>query len=674
MQTPTGRTIRATPQTASSRRRLLSLATLFLILTLSLTTLQAWAIYDAHVTFDLEPLFTEYGPHVGHAPGDTVLTENGIIMTIENYHEGGSTSFGTGLIDDAASMGFGQIRVLELIALAARFHFADLPGNPPDTVSFDYLTTNMAVENLDVNGIQIEVVWFSALNGMNVAPGVSCQVTSSVPFPYSETGTVTLIGDIETVQVGGRELQIDNLHYRSTGSGHGCADCDYEVTHETLTVGDAWGAPHGDMPGDLAFVEDGIPVRLQRFHDGGGGDFNECIIEWTASGFGVDNFMHFDRIDVSYEIHALGLPVQAVLFLFADMYDSVDNMQVNGGPMHIGDIESFPTNIAPGITYLTLDVVPIVGGGVTGIGLLLGNVQRLVLGGELFYVDEVCVYTDEIGSGEQCDHFIQFEDEPLGTGYGVLHGDNPGDHIFTEDAIPVSVDRYTDGSSFTFDNCTISNADPGAGATDGQAMGLYGISNVFDFSGLSAAVDTVIFEYVDYAGIENLGVGGPSVYYGQMADFAPDLIPGVTIEVDSWPLPTGESAGRVTMTGNIPQLRVGGQQLLIDNICVILVDGTLAEVPLRNPKRLLDDPFPNPLNPATTLSFSLPSAMPVRLSIYNVAGERIATLMDERCEAGTHSVVWDGRNTAGRLQASGIYFARIEAAGIVEAKKLMLLK
>jgi len=100
----------------------------------------------------------------------------------------------------------------------------------------------------------------------------------------------------------------------------------------------------------------------------------------------------------------------------------------------------------------------------------------------------------------------------------------------------------------------------------------------------------------------------------------------------------------------------------------------LADIPLRNPNRLLHDPFPNPLNPATTLSCSLPSAMPAKLSIYNVAGERIAILLDERCEAGQHSVIWDGRNAAGRLQASGIYFARLEAAGRAEAKKLMLLK
>jgi hypothetical protein len=687
MQTQTNQSPKYAQQTNHPNRRQLdtgpalpfSLLFCFVLATsLSLIPLRAQATHDAFMDFESPPLGTEYGAPVSDAPGDTVLTEDNIKMTVENYHSGAYTGFYNGIIDPSSSMGFGTGQVLELASLDARFHFTDLPGTPPDTVTIDYLTTNMGNENLDVNGTQHEPVWFSLLDGTTVATGVQCQVTVISSSTYSEEGIITLIGDIETVQIGGQELQIDNLHYKSGGGSGGpggpsCWHCDYEVTHETLAVGAAWGAPHGDSPGDLAFVEDGIPVRLRKLQRAVGTDFDECVIEWSASGFGEDNYMRFDKIAVSYEIHALGLPVEVVIFYFADWMSSIDNMQVNGGPMHIGDIESFPTNIAPGVTYHPINVTPLPGGGVSGIGVLLGNVQKLRLGGEQFYVDEVCVLVDKSG-GYNCDREVRFEDEPLGTGYGSLLGDSPGDQIFIEDAIRVSVDYYTDGSGWDFNNCYISDAAPDLGVTDGQAMGLYAVSNVFDFTFLHTDVDTVIFEFVDWAGIENLGVNGPMVYYGQMADMPENIAPGVTCEVTSWPIPSGEAAGRVVLVGDVETLWVGGQQFLLDNVCAILSDGSSAQVSRTKPEKMLHDPFPNPLNPATTVSFSLPSAMPVKLNIYNLAGERVATLMDGMQPAGKHSVVWDGRNSAGRMSASGIYFARLEAAGIVEAKKLMLLK
>lgn len=84
--------------------------------------------------------------------------------------------------------------------------------------------------------------------------------------------------------------------------------------------------------------------------------------------------------------------------------------------------------------------------------------------------------------------------------------------------------------------------------------------------------------------------------------------------------------------------------------------------------------YPNPFNPATTMRYDLPHASQVRLEVYNVLGQRIATLVDESQEAGQHQVSWNGVDSDGRPVSSGIYFYRLKTDEFVETKKMMLLK
>ncbi len=94
----------------------------------------------------------------------------------------------------------------------------------------------------------------------------------------------------------------------------------------------------------------------------------------------------------------------------------------------------------------------------------------------------------------------------------------------------------------------------------------------------------------------------------------------------------------------------------------------------------LDQNYPNPFNPTTTIRYSLPEPASVNLSIYNVLGQRVATLTNEVLDAGVYNALWNGRNDAGVQVASGIYFYRIEAkatnsgATFTSLKKAMLLK
>jgi len=93
------------------------------------------------------------------------------------------------------------------------------------------------------------------------------------------------------------------------------------------------------------------------------------------------------------------------------------------------------------------------------------------------------------------------------------------------------------------------------------------------------------------------------------------------------------------------------------------------------PARLtLAGAVPNPFNPTTALAFALPQAGRVRLRVYDVRGELVATLLDASLPAGWHSAKWDGRDCQGRSAASGIYFARLEQAEEVVTRKLSLVK
>ena len=79
--------------------------------------------------------------------------------------------------------------------------------------------------------------------------------------------------------------------------------------------------------------------------------------------------------------------------------------------------------------------------------------------------------------------------------------------------------------------------------------------------------------------------------------------------------------------------------------------------------------YPNPFNPTTEISFSIPHTAHVSLEIYNIAGQRVATLIDGNLNAGHHTVTWDASGAA-----SGVYLYRLATDDFDETKKMMLLK
>ncbi len=85
--------------------------------------------------------------------------------------------------------------------------------------------------------------------------------------------------------------------------------------------------------------------------------------------------------------------------------------------------------------------------------------------------------------------------------------------------------------------------------------------------------------------------------------------------------------------------------------------------------------YPNPFNPQTTIQYALPQAADVGLTVYNVLGQPIRTLVAEHQAAGRYAVEWDATNDSGQSVSSGMYFYRLQAGGdFLAVQKMLLLK
>ena len=120
------------------------------------------------------------------------------------------------------------------------------------------------------------------------------------------------------------------------------------------------------------------------------------------------------------------------------------------------------------------------------------------------------------------------------------------------------------------------------------------------------------------------------------------------------------------------------ESLYLDNIglyYIYTLSGveTVEGAPASN-RAKLDRVYPNPFNPSTTVEFSVPSNGPVSVAIYDVQGRKAATLVKDTMAAGVYRVRWNGKSDDGRALSSGVYFARLEAAGGRDTARLMMLK
>ena len=84
--------------------------------------------------------------------------------------------------------------------------------------------------------------------------------------------------------------------------------------------------------------------------------------------------------------------------------------------------------------------------------------------------------------------------------------------------------------------------------------------------------------------------------------------------------------------------------------------------------------YPNPFNPTTNIKFAISEPGYLILEVYNIRGEKVCTLLDDKMEAQYHTIVWDGKDSNRKPVSSGVYFYKMKAGKYVETKKMMLIK
>jgi len=94
----------------------------------------------------------------------------------------------------------------------------------------------------------------------------------------------------------------------------------------------------------------------------------------------------------------------------------------------------------------------------------------------------------------------------------------------------------------------------------------------------------------------------------------------------------------------------------------------------RPDKFVLQQNYPNPFNLATSISYTLKTEGWVNLAIYNILGQKVRTLIDQKKPIGKYSVQWDSRDEKGRVVAGGIYFYVLKTGDYVSSRKMVLLK
>ncbi len=140
-----------------------------------------------------------------------------------------------------------------------------------------------------------------------------------------------------------------------------------------------------------------------------------------------------------------------------------------------------------------------------------------------------------------------------------------------------------------------------------------------------------------------------------------------------------ENASRANYTGSITELKPNSKKEFEekrDDLINMLFGNSEPDNEIPEVHKLeLYSNYPNPFNPSTTISFSIPEESKVEVSVFNIKGQIVKTLVKDVCESGKHSVIWFGKDNNNKKCSSGIYFYQLKVNGKPKSvKKCLLLK
>ncbi|MFZ2898201.1 MAG: T9SS type A sorting domain-containing protein [Saprospiraceae bacterium] len=422
------------------------------------------------------PLGTVYSAANGNMPGDLILTEENVGVTIGEFHlPNGNTVFGS--VTALASppnftLGDGVALLSDEMNLI--FDFSALSG-PLLGAGFGFLEGG-GLKNISVNGGDVFVLESFADLPAIVAPGIESQVVY-LPGVTPPVGTVLFSGPVHSLTVGGAEIILDNVCFLIEEPNPGCA------------------------LSNLVF------------------DLQDC-----------DGTGHYNAL-VNFEYDSVSLAGFSLL--------------LDGQPYGNFSYEDLPVSIGPffgdGLTSHQIEIVD------------LANPD--------------CSITGTLESPDCSSDCLAFEGLDQGAIYGQAGGDSPGDLIFTEAGVKVSVHEFdTGGGSVLFGNALVEN-DPFQTnpPINGNYLFTSNINLVFDFTFLSQPVFAVRFGFVEQGGVLNLQVNGGDLHVvDHFSELPQEVAPGVTATVHQSP---GNNWGWVLLEGPVEMLLVGGQELSLDNFC-----------------------------------------------------------------------------------------------------------
>jgi Carboxypeptidase regulatory-like domain/FlgD Ig-like domain len=271
-----------------------------------------------------------------------------------------------------------------------------------------------------------------------------------------------------------------------------------------------------------------------------------------------------------------------------------------------------------------------------------------------------CTDTDSLGN-------YSFEDLPPGNYYilAIPLGDyapsfynTDSSSLWWRNATPVSVDGNSTAGIDIYVSPMIS---PSTGYTSIYGT-ISGRSEVDENNGIAGAI---VYSFDANGNVAGYGISGSNGGY-EIAELAPGTY---SVSVDKPGYVSSSSSGSPDYDGS-------------DNAQPANVPFTIGEVatsvskaPAVTPSGyVLEQNYPNPFNPSTEIVFSIPQDERVNVSVYNILGQRVATLIDGALTTGTHEVTWFGRNDAGASVASGVYLYKISTSNFSAVKKMLLLK
>ncbi len=443
------------------------------------------------------------------------------------------------------------------------------------------------------------------------------------------------------------------------------------VDFEAEPINATYGSAYGQSPNDLIFAEDGVLVYITNYYNNGNTLFTFARIKPSIP-----------YPTLFYNGHIFQLNNVGAIFIFTGSGDSTIEYAHFGGPINIevnnsgilqaAHFSDLSGNVAPGVTMSVTSTN--VTGGHKGTITLTGPVHRLRIGGQELFIDEVTGGETGPLPGDDCDFLVDHQSMTTGMGWGGDFGNDPGDDMFVEDGIKVYCEVFSfGGGDDAFGECYVVNT-PEADFGYQRVMAFNKFSNFYHIDSLEITTASVSFEILVYEGIHNLKVNNGPLFVGEFPNMPSQVASDVSMVVETFSVPGGYRA-EVTLTGDVHGLTVGGEQLHLDNLCVMEANPLSASPDQVTAVRLsVDGNYPNPFNPSTTIAFTTELDGAVELSVVDVAGHRVTTLVDEVLEAGTHQAVWNGRTAQGRMAPAGVYFVQLKSAGHTVGRKISLIK